>query len=124
MSARGSSEKIWLDKGDEIIDFSALWCHTHSFTSTRCRQARSAAAEPTNIVQQHLPWSTLHEILAAKDDQHVDAAIVKDISPIPDHPFACVLVNKVVFKVKDISVVWCNFDVHHIDCWLVGWLML
>lgn len=121
---------------DEIIDFPhrhsfmsfTLRTHVHAHTHTSIQHTQCSRMqkipykkwwkkrEKKRVREESLvpclPGSGCHEILSAKDDQHVDAAIVKDIGPILHHPLSRVLMNKVILEVKNVCVIWYNFVMH------------
>jgi hypothetical protein len=48
---------------------------------------------------------TLHVMLAAEDEDHVDADVVETVLPVLDHPYSCVLVNELLLEVENVRVV-------------------
>lgn len=48
---------------------------------------------------------TLHVVLAAENEDHVDADVVKSILPVFDHPHARVLVHELLLEVEHVRVV-------------------
>lgn len=52
------------------------------------------------------PGPVLHQVLAAEDQDHVDADVVEAERPVLDHPFAGLLVDEVRLEVEDVRVVW------------------
>lgn len=69
---------------------------------------------PGNLAKKALlPRSILHKILPSEYYEHINATIIKDISPVSYHPFSCVLVDEITFKVKNVCVIWRYFDLIH-----------
>lgn len=59
-----------------------------------------------------LPWPVLHVVLAAKDDRHVDAAVVEHVRPVLHHPDARVLVDELILEVENVRIVGRYFHIH------------
>ena len=51
------------------------------------------------------PRPTLHVVLAAEDEHHVDPHVVETRSPVLGHPHSRVLVHELLFEVEHIGVV-------------------
>lgn len=56
--------------------------------------------------------SVLHEVLAAENDEHVNAAVVEDPRPVLDHPAPGLLVDEVILEVEHVRVVGRDFHTH------------
>lgn len=52
-----------------------------------------------------LPCSILHKILSTKNHQHVGPTIVEYPCPVLNHPYAGMLMYKLIFKVKDVWII-------------------
>lgn len=86
------------------------------YMRTAVPRAGAVVTKPSNSKEEKwlgdLPRPVQHEALSAEDDQHVDAAVVEHVGPVPDHPFSGVLVDEVVLKIKNVRVIRNNFDIH------------
>ena len=54
----------------------------------------------------------MHVVLAAKDDRHIDAAVVEHVRPVLHHPDARVLVDELILEVENVRIVGRYFHIH------------
>lgn len=60
-----------------------------------------------------------HKLLAAEDDQHVDAGEVEDPCPVLQHPVAGILVNELILKVEHERIIRSDFHFRRLPALLI-----
>lgn len=70
-----------------------------------------------------LPLSVPHEVLSTKDYSHINTTVVEYPCPVLLHPTTSLLVDEVIFKVKDYGVVGCYAYIHFWDTCMCGFVV-
>jgi len=85
----------------------------------------AASAKNTESGQHDVPadqratklitWSISHKLLSGKNDEHVDANVVKAGRPVAVEPHFGVGVLEIIFKLEDVRVVGHSHQIHPAD---------
>lgn len=77
-------------------------------------ESREQEADPSAPpgTGSHSPGPIGHKLLAAEDDEHVDAGQVEDPCPVFEHPVPGILMDELILKVEHKRVVGRDFYIH------------
>lgn len=104
----------WMINSIVLQNMNQFWCSSASSNNTESGQK---CVPDNQSLPQSEPRSILHQMLATKNDQNVNATVPKSNGPIFLHPCFGIQVLKFVFKVEHIGIVgwhsWVNAGVHY-----------